>query len=85
MNIIVWLLAGVLTGWMWSISIHTDAQMGIFPNVVIGVIATGLAGWLLSPLVGVSTISAFRARWRERPRRASSTSPGNPRPPVAAL
>jgi len=84
MNIIVWLLAGVLTGWMGSISIHTDAQMGIFPNVVIGVIAAGLAGWLLSPLVG-ATIPAFRARWRDRPRRPSSTSPGHPRPPVAAL
>jgi uncharacterized membrane protein YeaQ/YmgE (transglycosylase-associated protein family) len=74
MNIIGWLLAGALIAWMGRSIIHTDAQMGIILNVIVGVIAAGLAGWLLSPLVGVSTISAFRTRWRERPRWPSSTS-----------
>ena len=73
MNIIGWLLTGALIAWMGRSIIHTDAQMGIILNVIVGVIAAGLAGWLLSPLVGVSTISAFRTRWRERPRRPSST------------
>jgi uncharacterized membrane protein YeaQ/YmgE (transglycosylase-associated protein family) len=79
MNIIVWLLAGALTGWMWSSSIYTDAQMGIMPNAVIGIIGAGLAGWLLSPLIGVS-IPAFRARWRDRSRMAVVNVAGHPRP-----
>jgi len=32
-------------------------QEGILLNVVVGIIGAALGGWLLSPLVGVSTIN----------------------------
>jgi len=57
MNFIAWLLVGGLIGWAASRIMHTDAQQGIILDVVVGVVGAGLAGWLISPLVGVSTIN----------------------------
>ena len=57
MNIIVWLVVGGLIGWVASMVMRTDAQQGIFLNVVVGIVGATLGGWFLSPLVGVSTIN----------------------------
>ena len=34
-----------------------DAQQGIILNIVVGIIGALLAGWLISPLVGVGAIN----------------------------
>ncbi len=57
MNIIIWLVIGGLIGWVASVVMRTDGQQGILLNVVVGVVGAILGGWLLSPLVGVSTIN----------------------------
>lgn len=57
MNIVVWLVIGGLIGWVASVVMRTDGQQGILLNVVVGVVGAVLGGWLLSPLVGVSTIN----------------------------
>jgi uncharacterized membrane protein YeaQ/YmgE (transglycosylase-associated protein family) len=57
MNVIVWLVVGGLIGWVASKIMGTDGRQGIFLNVVVGVVGAMLGGWLLSPLVGVSTIN----------------------------
>lgn len=57
MNIIIWLIVGGLLGWIASIVMGTDARQGIFLNVVVGIVGAVLGGWLLSPLVGTSTIN----------------------------
>jgi uncharacterized membrane protein YeaQ/YmgE (transglycosylase-associated protein family) len=57
MNIIVWLVIGGLIGWIASVVMRTDGQQGILLNVIVGVVGAVLGGWLLSPLVGVSTIN----------------------------
>jgi uncharacterized membrane protein YeaQ/YmgE (transglycosylase-associated protein family) len=57
MNIIVWLVVGGLIGWVASLIMRTDAQQGIFLNVVVGIVGALLGGWFLSPLLGVSTIN----------------------------
>ncbi|MGE5386647.1 MAG: GlsB/YeaQ/YmgE family stress response membrane protein [Betaproteobacteria bacterium] len=57
MNLIVWLIVGGIIGWVASLIMRTDAQQGIFLNVVVGIIGAALAGWLISPLVGVPTIN----------------------------
>jgi uncharacterized membrane protein YeaQ/YmgE (transglycosylase-associated protein family) len=57
MNIIIWLVVGGLIGWVASLIMRTDGQQGIILNVVVGVVGALLAGWLLSPLFGVSTIN----------------------------
>ena len=57
MNIIIWLVVGGLIGWLASRIMNTDARQGIGLNVVVGVIGALLAGWLITPLVGGSTIN----------------------------
>ncbi len=57
MNIIIWLVVGGLIGWVASLVMRTDARQGIFLNVVVGIVGAILAGWFLSPLVGVPTIN----------------------------
>jgi len=58
MNFIIWLVVGGLIGWVASLIMRTDAQQGILLNVVVGIVGALLAGWLISPLVGVGTINA---------------------------
>jgi len=57
MNFILWLIIGGLVGWVASLIMRTDAQQGIVLNVVVGIVGAFLAGWLVSPLVGVGTIN----------------------------
>ena len=56
MNIIIWLVIGGLVGWIASKVMNTDAQQGILMNVIVGIFGAVLGGWLLSPMVGASTI-----------------------------
>jgi uncharacterized membrane protein YeaQ/YmgE (transglycosylase-associated protein family) len=57
MNLIIWLVVGGIIGWVASLIMRTDGQQGIFLNIVVGIIGAALAGWLISPLVGVGTIN----------------------------
>jgi uncharacterized membrane protein YeaQ/YmgE (transglycosylase-associated protein family) len=57
MNLIVWLILGGIVGWLASLLMRTDGQQGIVLNVVVGVVGAFLAGWFISPLVGVGTIN----------------------------
>lgn len=56
-NLIVWLIVGGLVGWVASMLMRTNGQQGLFLNVVVGIVGAALAGWLISPLVGVPTIN----------------------------
>ena len=58
MGIIVWLIVGGIVGWLASIIMKTDGQQGILLNVVVGIIGALLAGFIVSPLVGVGTINS---------------------------
>lgn len=57
MNIIIWLVIGGLIGWLASVVMRTDDRQGTLLNVVAGVIGAVVGGWILSPLVGISTIN----------------------------
>lgn len=56
-SFIVWIIVGGLLGWIASMIMRTDAQQGTFLNIIVGIIGAVLAGWLISPLVGVPTIN----------------------------
>ena len=56
-NLIIWLVLGGLVGWAASMIMKTDAQQGVFLNIVVGIVGAALAGWLISPLIGVGTIN----------------------------
>jgi uncharacterized membrane protein YeaQ/YmgE (transglycosylase-associated protein family) len=57
MNFILWLIIGGVVGWLASLIMRTDAQQGIVLNIVVGIVGAFLAGWFISPLVGVGTIN----------------------------
>ena len=57
MNFIIWIVVGGLTGWVASMIMKTDAQQGMFLNVVVGIVGSMLGGWLISPLLGAGTIN----------------------------
>jgi len=58
MNFIIWIVIGGVIGWLASMVMRTDAQQGIFLNVVVGIVGSFLGGWLLSPLFGTGTINS---------------------------
>ena len=47
-NLIVWLVAGAVIGWIASMVMHTDAQQGTLLNIVVGVVGALIAGLLLN-------------------------------------
>ena len=57
MNFLIWIVVGGVLGWLASIVMRTDAQQGMFLNVVVGIIGALLGGWLLAPLFGTGTIN----------------------------
>jgi uncharacterized membrane protein YeaQ/YmgE (transglycosylase-associated protein family) len=50
MELIVQLIVGGVIGWLGSIVMKTNAQMGIVANVVVGIVGAGLGGWLAGQL-----------------------------------
>ena len=50
MNVIIWLIIGGVIGWLASIVMKTNAQMGMIANVVVGIIGAALGGWLAGVL-----------------------------------
>jgi uncharacterized membrane protein YeaQ/YmgE (transglycosylase-associated protein family) len=58
MNFIIWIIIGGVIGWLASMVMKTDAQQGIFLNIVVGIVGAFLGGWLLGPLFGTGTINS---------------------------
>jgi uncharacterized membrane protein YeaQ/YmgE (transglycosylase-associated protein family) len=56
-NLIVWLVVGGIIGWIASMMMNTDGQQGVFLNIVVGIVGAALAGFIISPLVGVPSIN----------------------------
>jgi uncharacterized membrane protein YeaQ/YmgE (transglycosylase-associated protein family) len=50
MNWIVLIIIGGVIGWLGSILMKTNGQMGIIANVLVGIIGASLGGWLAGQL-----------------------------------
>jgi uncharacterized membrane protein YeaQ/YmgE (transglycosylase-associated protein family) len=61
MDLIVTLIIGGVVGWLASIVMGTNAQMGIFANIIIGVIGSLLGHWIGGTL-GIEADGGI-ARW----------------------
>src|SRR4029450_6233653 len=57
MNLILWIIIGGILGWIASLIMRTDAQQGLFLNIVVGIIGALVAGFVLTPLFGIGTIN----------------------------
>jgi uncharacterized membrane protein YeaQ/YmgE (transglycosylase-associated protein family) len=58
MTWILIIIVGGILGWIASKIMRTDAQQGIFLNIVVGIVGAALAGFLLSPLLGIPSINS---------------------------
>jgi uncharacterized membrane protein YeaQ/YmgE (transglycosylase-associated protein family) len=58
MNLIILLIVGGLIGWVASMIMRTDGQQGIVMNVVVGIVGSLLAGFVVTPLIGGAPITS---------------------------
>ena len=58
MNIILWIIFGALAGWIASMIMGTNAQMGALANIIVGIIGAWLGTWLMG-LFGVQGVVGF--------------------------
>ncbi len=57
MNIIIYLIAGAIVGYIASRIMRTNSQQGLLLDIVVGIIGAFLAGYFISPLLGIGTIN----------------------------
>jgi len=57
MNLIIYLIAGAIVGYIASRIMRTNSQQGLLLDIVVGVVGAFLAGYFITPLVGVGTIN----------------------------
>ena len=61
MHWIVTIVVGGIVGWLASMFMKTNAQMGIIANVVVGIVGSSLGFWLAG-LLGLAAYGAI-AQW----------------------
>lgn len=54
MGWIIALIVGGVAGWLASMVMNRDASMGIFWNIVVGIIGSVLGNLIAGPLLGIS-------------------------------
>lgn len=47
-NLLIWLVVGGVIGWLASIVMRTDAQQGIFLNIIVGIVGAFIGGLIIS-------------------------------------
>ena len=57
MNLIIYLIAGAVVGYVASRIMRTNSQQGPLLDIVVGIVGAFLAGFVISPLLGVGTIN----------------------------
>ena len=58
MNIIVSIIVGGVVGWLASLIMKTNAQMGIVANIIVGIVGAVIGHWLAGVL-GLATYGAI--------------------------
>jgi uncharacterized membrane protein YeaQ/YmgE (transglycosylase-associated protein family) len=58
MNWIVWIIFGAIAGWIASIVMGKNKQMGAIANIVVGIIGAFLGGWIMS-FFGAQGVTGF--------------------------
>lgn len=58
LGLLVTLLVGALIGWIASLMMRTNAEQGIFMNVVVGLVGAALGRWLFGSVLGIGSATA---------------------------
>ena len=56
-NLIIYLIAGAIVGYIASRIMRTNSQQGLLLDIVVGVIGAFIAGSFITPLLGIGTIN----------------------------
>jgi uncharacterized membrane protein YeaQ/YmgE (transglycosylase-associated protein family) len=57
MNLLIYLIFGAIVGYVASRIMRTNSQQGLLLDILVGVLGAFLAGYFITPLVGVGTIN----------------------------
>ncbi len=57
LELIVVLVVGGIVGWLASLAMKTNAQMGILANIIVGIVGSALGHWLFR-LLGIAAFGA---------------------------
>jgi uncharacterized membrane protein YeaQ/YmgE (transglycosylase-associated protein family) len=58
MGLIISLIVGGVVGWLASIVMKTNAQMGLLLNVIVGIVGSALGFWLAG-VVGLAAVGGL--------------------------
>jgi uncharacterized membrane protein YeaQ/YmgE (transglycosylase-associated protein family) len=58
MGILSWIIFGALAGWVASMIVGRNDQMGCLANIAVGIIGAMIGGWLGS-FIGVGGVTGF--------------------------
>ena len=58
LDIVLWIIVGGIAGWIASMIMHTNAQMGALANIVVGIIGAFIGGFVVRMLTG-NSVSGF--------------------------
>jgi uncharacterized membrane protein YeaQ/YmgE (transglycosylase-associated protein family) len=61
MSLLITIIVGGIVGWLASLIMKTNAQMGILANIIVGIVGTFLGYWLAG-LLGIATDGGI-LRW----------------------
>ena len=59
MNFILWIIFGAIAGWIASMIMGRNAQMGALANIVVGIVGALIGGFLMSNVFGAPGVSGF--------------------------
>jgi uncharacterized membrane protein YeaQ/YmgE (transglycosylase-associated protein family) len=54
-NFIVWIIVGAIIGWVASSLMRQ--RNGLLMNIIVGIVGAFVAGYVLTPLLGIGTIN----------------------------
>jgi uncharacterized membrane protein YeaQ/YmgE (transglycosylase-associated protein family) len=59
MNFILWIIFGAIAGWIASIVMGRNAQMGALANIVVGIVGALIGGFLMTNVFGAQGVTGF--------------------------
>lgn len=59
MDLIITIVIGGVIGWLASLAMKTDQQMGLVANVVVGIVGSVLGTKVIAPALGIGASSAI--------------------------
>ena len=59
MNWLVWIIFGALAGWIASMVMGKNAQMGALANIVVGIVGALIGGFLMTNVFGAPGVTGF--------------------------